>query len=398
MILHQTSNLQQKILDQLLLVMALGATLVMVLSSLRIAKEGLEPKFAIMWSLAFSIISLKLAYKRLHPEVVGYILYCVFSAMGFTALLNDGLASIGPIFLFLGLSTSAVVIRAKNFFILVGLQCLAFMILSLLVTSGKIAPMPSDASNYMLSGRTWVFHGIITATGAALSFYGSSILGQWYRQNLTETKNSFYSAISILSLARDTETGEHITRVSYYADILYDALCKSKFYELDFSKSELSQAVRLHDVGKIAIRDSLLKKPGKLTSSEFEEMKRHSEVGADIIASIRNQRDASDRILELAERIALSHHENWNGSGYPHSLSHEAIPLEARIMAIADVYDALRSKRPYKNGFSHEQALKIMTDMCGKKFDPALFAVFLDVSDDFKDVYDSILILKATQA
>ena len=161
----------------------------------------------------------------------------------------------------------------------------------------------------------------------------------------------FYHAISILSLARDTETGEHIDRVSEYARILYEAVQANSDYNLTFARDDIVKAACLHDVGKIAISDAILKKPGKLTEEEFKEIERHCEIDADIIATISKKGKISDPVLPIAENIARSHHENWNGSGYPNGLVATQIPLEARIMAVADVFDALRSKRPYKKPF-----------------------------------------------
>ena len=380
-------GLEQQILNRVLLVMGLAGALIFVLSSIRIITEGFQPKFGIMWLVAAGILSLKLFHNKLHVQVTGYLLFALFTVMGLVALVNDGLASIGSIFLFLGLSTSAVVVDAKKLLALTGLQFLSFSVITVLTATNVLTPIPDEGMEYLTSGKTWIFHGIVIAVGAAISFYGSSILGEWYRSNLDETKNVFYNAISILSLARDTETGEHIERVSKYSEILYDAMQSTPMFQLTFSKSSLSKAVQLHDVGKIAIPDAILKKPGKLTNLEFEEMKRHTVIGAEIIATIQSHYRVTDPVLNLGHSIALGHHENWDGSGYPRGISSESIPIEAQIMAVADVYDALRSERPYKTSFSHDKTIQIMKDMCGTKFDPRLFSVFLTVSEKFKKAY-----------
>lgn len=383
-------DLEKNILDQVLRVMALGAIMILCISSFRMWFEGFEAKYGLIWAVALGLISLRYFAHNLAAITVGYILFALFSAMGFLALANDGLASIGSIFLFLALSTSAMVVGTKKLLVLIGFQFIIFSLLILMVKNGAIVPLPEQSEDYLLSPKTWFFHGSIIAGGAAMSFYASSILGQWYRDNFLRAQDNFYNAVSLLSLARDTETGEHINRVSKYTEILYDALKRTHGHNITFSRDDISKAARLHDVGKVATSDAILKKPGKLTAEEFKEMERHCEIGADIIASISSRAKTLDPVLELAENIARSHHENWDGSGYPDGLKDKEIPLEARIMAIADVYDALRSRRPYKDPYSAEHTLKIMRSMRGAKFDPELFDRFWEVKDQFERAYSNI--------
>jgi putative two-component system response regulator len=138
-------------------------------------------------------------------------------------------------------------------------------------------------------------------------------------------------------------------------------------------------------VGKISIDDNILKKPGKLDDLEFEEMKKHVSFGEAIIEKIESLSKESD-FLKYAKIFAASHHEKWNGTGYPHGLKGKEIPLLGRIMAIADVYDALVSVRPYKKAFSHEEAAKIIIDCREKHFDPVLVDLFIGASDKFRKV------------
>ena len=138
----------------------------------------------------------------------------------------------------------------------------------------------------------------------------------------------------------------------------------------------------MHDIGKVAIRDHILLNPGKLTPDEFEIMKEHAKFGETIITHlIENNKSAT--FLLYAKEIAGSHHEKWDGSGYPRGLKAEEIPLSARIMAIADVYDALISKRVYKKGFTHDDAVEIIVKGKGTHFDPELVDVFLELDDEF---------------
>jgi len=144
------------------------------------------------------------------------------------------------------------------------------------------------------------------------------------------------------------------------------------------------QSAQLHDVGKIAIKDGILQKPGKLTDEEFEEIKTHTVVGVSVIDRIK-ENTTEQAFLDYARIFAGTHHEKWDGSGYHRGLAGNEIPLLGRLMAIADVYDALVSDRPYKKAFTHEQAVKIISDGSGCHFDPVLVEVFLDVSDQFKE-------------
>jgi putative two-component system response regulator len=145
------------------------------------------------------------------------------------------------------------------------------------------------------------------------------------------------------------------------------------------------QSAQLHDVGKIVIRDNVLKKPGKLTHEEFQEIKEHTVFGEKVIRKIQNN-TTEQAFLEHAKIFAGAHHEKWDGSGYPKGLKGEAIPLQGRLMAIADVYDALAFERPYKRAFTHEEAVQIIADESGRHFDPALVEIFLSVSDEFNKI------------
>ena len=169
---------------------------------------------------------------------------------------------------------------------------------------------------------------------------------------------------------KDTDTGEHIARMSQY----------SKLLALEFGMGEqqaelLRQAAPMHDVGKIGIPDAILLKPGRLTPDEFDHMKQHAAIGAQILAN------SSSPLLQLAHKLAIEHHEKWDGSGYPNGLKGEQISVEGRIVAIADVFDALTSKRPYKEAWGVEEALENMQAQAGKHFDPHLINLFVNKLD-----------------
>ncbi|MGN1103566.1 MAG: HD-GYP domain-containing protein [Candidatus Coproplasma sp.] len=176
---------------------------------------------------------------------------------------------------------------------------------------------------------------------------------------------------------RDGNTGGHIRRTSEVVKILVNTIQEHNIFPLDEAYFEdIVKAAPMHDLGKISIDDKILKKPGRLTEEEFAIMQTHAEKSAVLVESILNGVE-EEHFVKVATNIAKHHHERWNGTGYPCHLKGEEIPLEARIMAIADVYDALVSERCYKQAMSFEQAFEIMEQSMGSHFDPNLEQVFL---------------------
>jgi len=174
---------------------------------------------------------------------------------------------------------------------------------------------------------------------------------------------------------KDNETGQHVVRMSYYSRLIAESMSgDAKWIETIY------HAAPMHDIGKIGIPDHILIKPGKLTDSEWEIMKQHPKIGAEIIDNRQSD------LLKASTAIALTHHEKWDGSGYPYGLKEKDIPLAGRIVAIADVYDALRSKRPYKEAWSVEKAKEYITSQAGKHFDPELIFHFLEVHKEIEKI------------
>lgn len=175
---------------------------------------------------------------------------------------------------------------------------------------------------------------------------------------------------------RDKETGGHIRRISLYSQLLarYMGLSEQQVEAVFFASP-------MHDVGKIGIPDSILLKEGKHTKEEFEIMKTHTLIGANIL------KDSDSEILSTAKEIALTHHETWNGGGYPRGLKGEEIPVSGRIVHLVDIYDALRSKRPYKKSFTHEDSCSIILGE-PERFDPKIFKAFQDCSEEFRRLFD----------
>jgi len=212
------------------------------------------------------------------------------------------------------------------------------------------------------------------------------------------------TSIAIVSLAkltesRDPETGAHLERIRAYTHILVDEIRqteKFKSYTTEYNSyitdkyiKELVQSSILHDIGKVGISDEILLKPGRLTPEERKIMETHSVIGGDALKKAHEQ-IGGESFLALAQSIAYYHHEKYNGTGYPKGLKGEEIPLSARIVCIADVYDALRSRRPYKAPMSHEKAMEIMGVEMAGSFDPLIFEAFERVSDKFYEIVEKI--------
>jgi putative two-component system response regulator len=206
---------------------------------------------------------------------------------------------------------------------------------------------------------------------------------------ISDVQDVTITALAALAEARDNETGNHILRTQRYVKALARAaLCHPKFVNfLDDSEVEmLYKSAPLHDIGKVGIPDSILLKPGRLTAQEFEIMKTHTTMGFQSLENAEKRLGKPASFLNFAKEIAYHHQEKWDGSGYPLGLTQQQIPFSARLMAIADVYDALISKRVYKEAMSHELAVKIILDGRGVHFDPDLVDVFEQICDSFRDI------------
>ena len=205
---------------------------------------------------------------------------------------------------------------------------------------------------------------------------------------LALTQQITIEALASLAEYRDSETGSHIKRTQHYMLALATHLSQHGPYRDRLDQRTIDLLFRcapLHDIGKVAVRDSILLKPGKLSADEFEEMKLHVEYGANALDVAKGQHGSSN-FLTLARELILGHHERWDGKGYPYHLAAEAIPLAGRLMAVADVYDALISQRVYKPAFSHAEAVDLIRENRGTHFDPAIVDAFIEVADEFQRI------------
>jgi len=207
--------------------------------------------------------------------------------------------------------------------------------------------------------------------------------------NILKLQSAIFRSMANLVENRDDVTGKHIERTQWVLMVLMQKLRDDGPYReqtLEWDINLIVESSQLHDLGKIAIPDVILKKPGRLTPEEFEGIKKHVEFGIRIIEHLESEVPDAD-LLKYAKILIETHHEKWDGSGYPKGMSGEAIPLIGRLMAIADVYDALISERPYKKAIPHKEAVQIILKERGSHFDPVLVDVFEQVADQFETAH-----------
>ncbi len=214
---------------------------------------------------------------------------------------------------------------------------------------------------------------------------------QRQRQDLIRTRDAVIVGLAKLAESRDPGTGDHLDRISMYSTTLAGVMMRHPEFMSEVTPSFvrlIGTSAALHDIGKVGVEDRILLKPGKLSPNERLLMEDHSRAGGECLREIE-RRLGSSNFLHMAREIAFAHHERWDGSGYPAGLTGERIPLAARIVAIADVYDALASRRVYKEPLSHDQCVAIIREGAGTQFDPRIVEAWLTVADRFRDIAES---------
>ncbi len=207
-------------------------------------------------------------------------------------------------------------------------------------------------------------------------------------EEIAQTQNATIEAIAALVECKDDHTGKHIHRTKAYIEVLADEMTRQGIYADELTDNYKDLVIKtspLHDIGKVGIADEILTKPGKHDAEEFFIMKQHTVMGGEALEKAM-ERSAQSPFLKCAQQIAYYHHEKWDGSGYPENLSGSNIPLCARLMAVADVYDAARNKRVYKDPKPHDMVVEEMESASGSHFDPTIIAVFLSISDKFRHI------------
>lgn len=250
-----------------------------------------------------------------------------------------------------------------------------------------------------------IFTGVVFFFGSVFVYIGISVQSvllasiktendrlMQKNQQLIQTENVTIFALAYQAEIRDSETGKHLERTAIYARLIAQKLAETTKFKDYITASyidDLVKAAPLHDIGKVGIPDHILKKPGKLSNEEFEVMKLHCNYGARILETAEKKLEF-ESFLRVAIKIVASHHEKWDGTGYPRGLKENDIPVSARIIAIADVYDALRSVRCYKNAMPHKEAAMIIQKESGKHFDPDIVDAFLAMENEFKTISEEM--------
>ena len=209
-------------------------------------------------------------------------------------------------------------------------------------------------------------------------------------KEIADSQLATIMALAKLAESRDDDTGQHLERVQAFFQVMVGHLSLNGRYQ-DLSEDMLSKnsnyACALHDIGKVGIPDAILLKPDRLTPEEFQVMKKHTYIGSDTLQSV-HEKYPNNNLVKMGIAISRWHHERWDGTGYPDGLVGEQIPLAARIMAVVDVYDALRSQRPYKEAFSHEKSLAIILEGSGSQFDPDMVNALLEAEKQFEKIFN----------
>lgn len=264
-------------------------------------------------------------------------------------------------------------------------------------------PLKGNNSSFYLAAsvdtseikNSLLYNTIITVTLFSLFF--ALIIFIIYIRNLQisqliNTQKATVVCLANLAEFKDNETADHLERTRHYGNLMCNYLRKDPRFRSKISKDYIDNigfASVLHDIGKVGVPDSILKKPGQLTPNEFEVIKQHTVFARNILSELVEKHKVNDMFFTLSYNIAAYHHEKWDGTGYPDGLKGEEIPLEARIFGLCDVYDALRSERVYKAPFSHEKSVQIINEGTGKHFDPDIVDAFNACAEQFRQIHDT---------
>ena len=258
---------------------------------------------------------------------------------------------------------------------------------SLLSFGEASAPLASlyQESGFAFALRIAAILSMVTVCILITNYYMEKLWHE-YRRSSHAIEDGMLNSLNALSMVRDNETGNHILRTKNYVRALAERLNASGVYQSELSQRAIEDMVKaapLHDIGKVGIPDTILQKPGSLSDEEWQIMKTHAGLGQDVLIAAKIKDAKHTNVLDAAIKIAGCHHENWDGSGYPKGLKGLEIPLAARLMSLADTYDALVSERVYKKEWSHDEACAEIARLKGKRFDPLIVEAFIQEKDNF---------------
>lgn len=340
-------------------------------------------------TVVYSLIILITLIKVIHYRIKGFFVIGLCFIMGILLLKLVGPVGAANIWLLAGIIIAGFLFNSKGAVITLVLLLITqivfyFLIRYRILTWDTIPNYTSEiwlvtclnflVINIMVIGAVYlVYHGLYSLFNRIIEIRKSTILG-----------------LAKLAEYRDNDTGDHLLRIKVYSTILAKALRKDEKYNKIIDNSfieDLKLSSILHDIGKVGIKDCILQKKGKLTEEEFDIIKEHTTIGGNVIIEIEKNINGPS-FYEFAEDIAFYHHEKWDGTGYPKGKKGEDIPLSARIVSVADVYDALTTRRPYKQAFSHNTAIDFIKDGSGSFFDPDIVKAFLSCNIQFKKYSD----------
>ena len=329
-------------------------------------------KDVIFYSFICSVLffSLYLSQKNLKSSIHLFLITILLLLLytDFFSDKNFSLDTVSTVIYLLPISAAIFLLNTPSNAIFTSLFLLVFIIRVLYI---------SDL-NYMEDFMSMAMSGLAVATMIIVKIWIAKLVNQKI-QNLTDLNLTTTEILGKVVELRDGETSNHLVRVKKIVEEIISYLKEMPKYRDYLNNSyieDLKLASTLHDIGKIGIPDKILLKPGKLDEEEFEFIKEHTIIGYNLLKKAKSKIE-NHNFYDLATEIARYHHERWDGTGYPENLKNEEIPLSARIMAVADVYDALITERPYKKAFSHEKAIKILRDGKGTQFDPEIIELFL---------------------
>ncbi len=382
--------------------------------------QGIITAFAIIGSLAY-IPSMYAAHVAGYIDIIlvdtvayGWVIYLFFAkrhSYNFRAysliylifflatflLIKLGILSAGVLWLFFVPILSTLLISYRQGITMIVLNSLILVFIGSLENTGYLKPsMPEgNATLWIIITANFILLNILTviSIGRLLDSLQSSLIETQKKQDeIALTQEATINTVASLAEYRDNETGNHIRRTQNYVRVLALHLSEKNKYKHELTEEFIEllyKSAPLHDIGKVGVRDNILLKPGKLTVEEFEEIKKHTLYGRD--ALLKSAITLGDNnFLQLASTIAYSHHEKWNGTGYPLALKATEIPLAGRIMAVADVYDALISRRHYKEPMPHKLAVQYIIDNSGSHFDPDVVEAMIATQELFLEIAEKL--------
>lgn len=349
----------------------------------------------ILWIflIFFSIHYFFFSSREITPKLRKYVLMLVLEGVAFLVSITKGM----NVYLCYGsvVLITCLYFNVKFTGIISGLSYI-LMVVSYIIRNDNLLPgfyigEPKVFSTSMIIGSSMEYCAYATMC-LYLSKNVRNILISIYnnRKSIRESQNSMIEGFANLIEAKDSNTGGHIKRTSEYVRLICNGLMKNDLYPSTITPQTteiLVRAAPFHDIGKIAIPEELLNKTGKLTEEEFEIIKKHPTIGAEFITQKLSMM-GDDELLKTARQMALCHHEYIDGSGYPNGLKGEEIPVAARIMAVADILDALLSKRSYKTAYSINKSMQIIKGMAGKLLDPIVIYVLLEAEDEINKILE----------